>query len=293
MKKSLRIKFMSAVEELQMPLNGVTGWWSAGPDAESKLVLVDLFCGAGGMSQGASDAGVECVLAVGNDPTALEAHRQNHPDAVHVCLHLGTQASLTELAGLIARVVGWWRRYHLHMSPECQKISQANCTSKLEDIDSTIRLMQWCLELPRLLQPQPASWSLEQVHSHRLGCNFPHDQVLVHTERFDVPQARTRMIMGSRALLDRLERHQQQAATRVTPHDVLPWLDASRHLIKLGTTNTPIRGKSQQAAAGSKHRRISVMENVRPLNVPSYTVTQKQLYSWFRPLRKPGIKKLY
>jgi DNA (cytosine-5)-methyltransferase 1 len=43
------------------------------------FTMVDLFCGAGGISLGFHDAGFRIVLAVDNDPHAIRTYRVNHP----------------------------------------------------------------------------------------------------------------------------------------------------------------------------------------------------------------------
>ena len=40
--------------------------------------FVDLFCGAGGMSEGLRQAGWECLLGVDHDPYALQVFAANH-----------------------------------------------------------------------------------------------------------------------------------------------------------------------------------------------------------------------
>jgi DNA (cytosine-5)-methyltransferase 1 len=45
-----------------------------------KMIGIDLFAGAGGMSLGAQMAGVEVVLAVEKDPHAAATYKINHPD---------------------------------------------------------------------------------------------------------------------------------------------------------------------------------------------------------------------
>jgi DNA (cytosine-5)-methyltransferase 1 len=54
----------------------------ASPPAQSKLLGIDLFSGAGGMSLGAERAGIRVALAVEADPHAATTYRQNHPDAI-------------------------------------------------------------------------------------------------------------------------------------------------------------------------------------------------------------------
>jgi DNA (cytosine-5)-methyltransferase 1 len=43
------------------------------------------FCGAGGTSEGASQAGVEVVVAINHAPVAIATHAHNHPETQHYC----------------------------------------------------------------------------------------------------------------------------------------------------------------------------------------------------------------
>src|SRR5450755_3539476 len=51
----------------------------------SYLTATDLFCGAGGSSQGAVDAGAEVVLALNHWKLAVETHNPNFPNTLHEC----------------------------------------------------------------------------------------------------------------------------------------------------------------------------------------------------------------
>lgn len=52
---------------------------------QRRPVVVDLFAGGGGASEGIRRAlGVEPVLALNHDPAAIAMHRANHPDAIHI-----------------------------------------------------------------------------------------------------------------------------------------------------------------------------------------------------------------
>jgi DNA (cytosine-5)-methyltransferase 1 len=49
-----------------------------------KYIMVDLFCGAGGVTTGAVQSGVcKVVAAVNHDPVAIRSHALNHPDCNH------------------------------------------------------------------------------------------------------------------------------------------------------------------------------------------------------------------
>ena len=50
------------------------------------LKFADLFCGAGGFTQGLESAGLQCVLGIDNDEHAVAAYRLNHKN--HDCLNL-------------------------------------------------------------------------------------------------------------------------------------------------------------------------------------------------------------
>jgi len=47
----------------------------------SKPKVVDLFCGAGGLSKGFEMAGFEVVLGVDNNPSSMKTFKKNHPSA--------------------------------------------------------------------------------------------------------------------------------------------------------------------------------------------------------------------
>jgi DNA (cytosine-5)-methyltransferase 1 len=62
---------------------------------KKKIVIVDLFCGAGGTSTGAISACEELELrhtltAINHWPVAVDTHTLNHPDAVHFCQSIDT-----------------------------------------------------------------------------------------------------------------------------------------------------------------------------------------------------------
>ena len=81
----------------------------------SDLTVTDLFCGAGGSSLGASQAGVRVMQALNHWPRAIEIHSANFPDARHEC------ADVSQVDP---------RRYHptdiLIGSPECTNHSLAS-----------------------------------------------------------------------------------------------------------------------------------------------------------------------
>jgi DNA (cytosine-5)-methyltransferase 1 len=52
------------------------------------MKAVDLFCGAGGFTTGAMQAGVNVLLAVNHWRTAICTHEANHPETRHICARI-------------------------------------------------------------------------------------------------------------------------------------------------------------------------------------------------------------
>ena len=181
--------------------------------------VVDLFCGLGGFSQGATRAGHTVVLGVDNWQEGLKAHRRNHPHAAHACLKLGPETE-AELEALIHRAVPKGSEWHLHGSPPCQKLSKMKAVrpdkeGKRVDEDTKeagLRLVCWYFQL--VIRLKPTTWSFEQVVVGELrgllqfaSILYPtdFDYAVVRMERYGVPQSRKRFIAGSPALIHRLD----------------------------------------------------------------------------------------
>jgi len=180
--------------------------------------VVDLFCGLGGFSQGATRAGHTVVLGVDNWQEGLKAHRRNHPHAAHACLKLGPETE-AELEALIRRTVPEGAEWHLHGSPPCQKLSKMKAVKpdkegKRVDEDTKeagLHLVCWYIQL--VIRLKPTTWSFEQVVVGELrgllqfaSILYPDelDYALVHMERYGVPQSRHRFIAVSASLIHRL-----------------------------------------------------------------------------------------
>ncbi len=94
------------------------------------LSVADLFCGAGGTSQGAEDSGAgRVVFAVNHWPTAIETHSANFPHARHVCARIDqvSPAECPKIDVLLA-------------SPECCHHSRARGGRPMSDQQ---RAMAW------------------------------------------------------------------------------------------------------------------------------------------------------
>lgn len=96
-------------------------------DKEPSLLVVDLFCGAGGTSTGFVNSGIAKVIAcVNHDHTAIVSHWANHPDVYH----FEEDMRYLDLNELIAICSQWCELYPnarliLWASLECTNFSKA------------------------------------------------------------------------------------------------------------------------------------------------------------------------
>lgn len=113
------------------------------------ITVVDLFCGAGGLSQGLSDAGLQLLAAADHDPDACATYARNFPDAVLV------QGDLTSLAKQ-AELLDALRGDSLDLlagGPPCQAYSQVRNHDRLIE-DPRNRLYREFVSLLGDLQPR-------------------------------------------------------------------------------------------------------------------------------------------
>lgn len=96
-------------------------------DGDPALSIVDLFCGAGGLSEGFHIAGYRVIGGVDVDPDAIATYALNFPRAVAICGDL-RKAAIRE------RVVDLARRADMLVGgPPCQAFSQVRNHSRLID----------------------------------------------------------------------------------------------------------------------------------------------------------------
>ena len=190
------------------------------PASAEPLEVWDLFCGVGGFSEGAKQAGCRVAFACDSDNDALNAHKRNHSDAVHMRCTLPAQLPLPTDG----------RRFHLHGSPPCQRFSNASGQQGQSEagLEHAMRLVEWYLETA--LASQATSWSMEQVaapavvqivHRHARSNRVHMAWGVFRLDALGVPQTRRRLIAGSPAIIARLRRLESSAAAR-SVRDVIP-----------------------------------------------------------------------
>tara|TARA_Y100000004_G_scaffold82138_1_gene92147 strand:+ start:522 stop:1682 length:1161 start_codon:yes stop_codon:yes gene_type:complete len=155
-----------------------------------KVAVIDLFCGMGGFSQGAIEAGAKVVLAVDLWEEALLVHAKNHPDTPIKRMTLGEKYHFS----LFKREVEKWRKlgYHVHIhgSPPCQALSNASSRNPEEGMPLVI----WFLDCVKFADPD--SWSMENVVPVRKRLPEGTPSVILNSADFGVAQTRRRCFAG-------------------------------------------------------------------------------------------------
>ena len=181
-------------------------------DDDARALVVDLFCGIGGWSEGSRQAGHRVVLAVDYDEALLRIHAKNHPACTHLRMELGSKTE-ERLVEQIHRCIPQGRAWHLHASPPCTAISSMRNSTHSRNVQEGVRLVLWYLSL--VLRLKPTTWSMEEVgtgmldgalamarHLHPKVVAFASD---VPLDLYGVPQTRKRTLAGTPALIRRFE----------------------------------------------------------------------------------------
>jgi len=213
------------------------------------VVVVDLFCGAGGFTQGAIEAGVPVALAVDCWEPAARIHHANHNA-------LGEETVIHELGdleadlALIREHLKPFRNHHFHLhgSPPCQALSNASTRDPAEGMPLVLHF----LELVKHLKPD--SWSMENVVPMKKRLPEWVPSVVLNAADYGVPQTRRRCLAG-------------EGWTAVPTHSQEEWVsvvDALPYLAEELSCVPEIRLE----AMGSNAKRHAD----RPINQPSKTI---------------------
>jgi len=235
------------------------------------MKIVDLFCGIGGFSEGARLSGHDVCIAIDNNPDLLKTHSKNHKHCEHLCVTLPEGMPDISLHNV-----------HLHASPPCQSLSQANRLTTADKVHKSLELVDWYLSY--VLQNEPASWSFEQVStpavlnlitefskSHNHICKY----TVINCSDFCVPQDRKRLIAGSPWVIDCLLSNKKEHKTSVI--DVFK--QTPTEFVQNTTTNTPLRKNNVTTG----FRKLLPLEHTRPVTNPSFTVLATQPLRWAHP----------
>ncbi len=154
------------------------------------IYVIDLFCGCGGFSEGARQAGANVILAVDNWKEALDIHELNHPETTHWDTELGRDIEefSVKLKRFISDNVPAGKHVHIHSSPPCQNLSAVNSKRKIVE---GYEMIDWTIEL--MVRVSPTTWSLENV-CHPNLYTYP-NAFRFKMEDYGVPQSRRRVVI--------------------------------------------------------------------------------------------------
>lgn len=221
------------------------------------MLIVDLFCGCGGFSSGASMAGHEVVLAIDNWHDALETHQYNHPKTTHINMDLG--GDLNTCKNLIMKHVRPGNKWHLHGSPPCQSLSVANRTQN--NTVKGMQLVNWYLDLVKLCKPD--SWSMEQViAAKKYFRTSGYRTHIINTVDYMIPQTRKRLFVGEGW-------NRPVELGQIPLSKKLPHLEKEGDLIKGYKNSVSVRD-----AVGNHvyNRKITGLEGFKTIHEPTYTL---------------------
>lgn len=170
----------------------------------ARLKVIDLFCGAGGLSEGFRQAGFEVTHALDNWNFALAAHKDNQPEAEVVKADLEKEfLTKAEIEARFPRpdvIIG---------GPPCTEFSGSKRGGS-GDVAKGMRLVLaffrfvhtlkprwWVMEnVPRLLQTLPPQVSLKEMGIAESGhFEIPRREVF-NSADFGAPQKRLRLLSG-------------------------------------------------------------------------------------------------
>ena len=242
------------------------------------MKVVDLFCGCGGFSEGAKHSGNNVCLAIDNDADCLRVHKKNHPKCK--TLQLSLPCDIAEVDELVHDGC------HIHASPSCQKLSQANRVVKSNEVDNAENILIWFAEYVKKMEP--VSWSFEQVATPRVRAIFDtyvnknrnlFCYTVINCSDYGVPQDRRRLIAGSPRMIRELKLHITSVRCIL---DVIPY-PPSTH-VKSTTTNTPDR-------KNGGHRPLLPVEHIRHVSRPCYTILASSA-PWWSDQEGTSLRKL-
>jgi DNA (cytosine-5)-methyltransferase 1 len=173
----------------------------------SQYNLGDCFCGAGGISRGAIEAGLQVAWGFDADEEAIKTHAANF--ASH-----GTQSLRLKDCDMIDRIKVNPAKYKVdiaHYSPPCQPFSSANHNKNAERDFANQKALFSLHDLTRLLKPRVATIeeTAGMMHRHKqwfdalihifTNLGYSVRWKIVRCQEHGIPQSRVRLILMAAA----------------------------------------------------------------------------------------------
>ena len=248
---------------------------------DSTPMFVDLFCGIGGASQGAIDAGYKVCIAVDSCAEALKVHKQNHPDCAHMCLSLPGRVELPLPTG---------GPLHIHGSPPCTDLSKMNQQRNPESRERATSLITWFLKFA--MDSRATSWTMEQVSTPIVRATldallYPKSPyrnrfayAVVDLSKLGVPQFRKRLIAGPPDLIARVRRMNYK---RRSVCDAVPTPRGTHVRNEVVTSDIKRQRVDGQGNIYFGHKRYYDDDCCIPVTGPAHTVTARHGLQWASP----------
>tara|TARA_B110001452_G_scaffold264160_1_gene266735 strand:- start:8874 stop:9944 length:1071 start_codon:yes stop_codon:yes gene_type:complete len=243
-----------------------------------KLRVYDLFCGIGGFSSGAAQAGHHVVLAADMDPRMVAMHRQNHPFTRHEVASLPDDEDLLQLPGHDAwKTMDW----HLHGSPPCTMLSAAKWDKTNQQVNEALSMIRWYLQLA--ITQRPTSWSFEQVavrdvlsacEDFKIQHPLKFDYTVVSCNEYGIPQLRKRVIGGTPWLVQKMRK--MAGTTPETHSHVSHWTPVPKGYTHIQYPKWYRRSKGQ-----TERKKLDADTLlIRPVDSPGYSITCTHCNFW-------------
>lgn len=220
------------------------------------LRVVDLFCGAGGFSEGFRQMGFQVTYAVDIWKPAVVTHEKNHPQTTAL------EADVLELdpgdLGKVDVLIG---------SPPCTQFSFANKGGKGDRAEgmklvlrylefvASIRPRYWIMEnVPRLLETLPAEVDLREAGLSGGVVRIPRREIL-NSADYGVPQKRLRLFSGNYPLPRKTHADSSVSLDAWTDSRLQPWVPMRRVIEGLPD---PLTGPVQGTVTDPNYPDISI-----------------------------------
>ncbi|MFC1789649.1 DNA cytosine methyltransferase [Patescibacteria group bacterium] len=119
-------------------------------EKNKKPTVIDLFCGAGGLSKGFKQAGFDIILGIDNVPIFLETYGKNHPESEVICGDI-RKISVVKIKKIIKRKTGRKTVDVVIGGPPCQGFSMAG---RRDPKDPRNSLFKQFLKIIKELKPK-------------------------------------------------------------------------------------------------------------------------------------------